>query len=311
MSFATDRDRWERTAQEAPRWDARNRIIAAVVPPGSSVVDLGAGAQTLREMLPDGCRYVPVDLVPGPGVIVCDFNAGEFPELATPADIAVGSGVLEYLSDPEWFLRRLPELAPRAVVSYAVWRTYQTPRGRRRAGWVSDLTRPALEEMLAAAGLGWREIAVWSGHLLLELTPAGSALEPALRTPPVDPAPADWAEGTAALRRFVASHGHAAGPPGPIEDGFDLHAWIGRQRAAWRAGRLAEPLARELESLTGWCWSSDELGWEERFASMRAAMASEPLPPELKQWLAFQRALAVEGRLHPERLQRLRDAGAL
>src|SRR4051794_5936398 len=95
-----ERERWELWARERPRWDERNRIIAAYIRPGSAVVDLGSGAQTLREHLPPGCSYQPCDLVPGPApVIDCDLETGRWPELPRRYDVAVLSGVLEYMPD--------------------------------------------------------------------------------------------------------------------------------------------------------------------------------------------------------------------
>ena len=311
MNPATDRERWERTARELPRWNARNRLIADLIPPGSAVVDLGSGARTLGEMLPEGCRYTPVDLVASPGGIVCDFNAGEFPDLPEPVDIAVCSGVLEYLTDLPGFLRRLPVLAPRAIVSYAVWRPYQTRAGRRRAGWVSDLVRAELESALAGAGLRHHDLAVWGGQDLLEVWTGDGGNGPVLARAPADPPPDDWADGLRALHEFVTGHGHAAGPRRADAGSFDLHGWIRRMRGTWRAGRLDPALVAELEAFPGWCWGSDELDWEERFAQRRAAAGADSVPDDLVRWGHFQRALGVEGRLHPERERRLREIGAI
>src|SRR4051812_22017601 len=95
-----ERERWQIWAREWPRWDERNRILAAYIPPGSAVVDLGSGAQTLREPLPAGCSYQPCDLVPGPApVIPCDLESGRWPVLPRRYDVAVCSGVLEYMPD--------------------------------------------------------------------------------------------------------------------------------------------------------------------------------------------------------------------
>src|SRR5215212_8584783 len=93
----SDIPRWMRTTRERPRWDERNRMVAAYVPPGSSVLDLGSGAQTLADHLPPGCTYQPSDVVPGPGVLLCDLDAGRWPRIEGRFDVAICSGVLEYL----------------------------------------------------------------------------------------------------------------------------------------------------------------------------------------------------------------------
>ena len=44
------------------RWPSRIAAVAALIPPGSSVLDIGAGAQGLRNALPPSCAYTPADL---------------------------------------------------------------------------------------------------------------------------------------------------------------------------------------------------------------------------------------------------------
>jgi hypothetical protein len=119
------------------RWPARMRMAAALIPPGSKVIDLGAGSQALRDMLPAGCSYTSVDLANAD--ITCSLSVGELPE---GFDVAVFLGVLEYLTDPEWALRQARRAARKAVVSCA--HSHHSPhripvdqflRICRRAGW--------------------------------------------------------------------------------------------------------------------------------------------------------------------------------
>src|SRR5882724_4237857 len=78
----TDVRRWTKVAAESPPWDERNRIIASLIPCKSSVLDLGSGAQTLRKHLKHDCVYQPCDIVKSSkDVILCNFNAGVYPEL--------------------------------------------------------------------------------------------------------------------------------------------------------------------------------------------------------------------------------------
>lgn len=177
-----DRARWELTAQQPPPWDERNRVLASFVPPGSSVVDLGSGAQTLRDYLPAGCSYQPVDLIPGPRVIVCDFEAGEFPSLDEPADIAVCSGVLEYLHEPGLFVARLPSLARQALLSYAVRSRGQPETERMARGWINHFSRAQLLALVRQAGLTPHELTNWRGQLILAARPRGTRVPP-LRQP--------------------------------------------------------------------------------------------------------------------------------
>ena len=59
----------------------------------------------------------------------------------------------------------------------------------------------------------------------------------------------------AALRCYVKTHGHARVPALFVVDGFALGTWVKHRRVEWREGRLAAPLAKQLETLPGWTWS--------------------------------------------------------
>ena len=53
-----DSDRWLHTSRESPALGRpANEKLVQYIPPGSSVVDLGSGNQSLRRLLPDDCDY--------------------------------------------------------------------------------------------------------------------------------------------------------------------------------------------------------------------------------------------------------------
>lgn len=151
----TDRRHWRRVASAGvPSWDARNQIIAAMIPPNSSVVDLGCGARTLQRHLNTGCVYMPFDVVPGDSsVTYCDFNRGVFPRLASPADFAICSGVLEYMWNPRDFLQKIAPLGRKICLSYNPLRPGETRRSRLAKKWVNHLTELDLQEMFSQARL--------------------------------------------------------------------------------------------------------------------------------------------------------------
>jgi hypothetical protein len=100
-------------ALNLPRWPGRSEAVARLVYPGSSVLDMGAGACGLRDWLPPGCTYTAIDAVPGgrPDIGECDLmqchvDAYRFHQF----DAAVMAGVLEHVSRPE-----------RAVMLGALW----------------------------------------------------------------------------------------------------------------------------------------------------------------------------------------------
>lgn len=130
----------------ADRWPTRLAVVATLIPPGSSVIDLGCGAQGLRAHLPAGCTYTGVDLPE------FDMDRGRWPEGRW--DIAVMAGVLEYAKYPAAVLRHLHDLAPRAIVTYA-----HDPR-KREIVW-SNLTREDIVTLAAKAGFTARDAATW------------------------------------------------------------------------------------------------------------------------------------------------------
>ena len=47
LSVRTHKRRWQKVSQDPnPHWDDRNKVISSLIPDGSSVLDLGCGAQT-------------------------------------------------------------------------------------------------------------------------------------------------------------------------------------------------------------------------------------------------------------------------
>lgn len=133
------------------RWSTRLARIGQLVTPGSSVLDLGAGAQGLRHHLRD-CHYTAADVVQRtPQTLAFDMNAGVWP--VGRWDVAVLSGVLEYAEDPYDVIRHVRRCARVAIVTY---------RHRRSRGDVaSGLFRNALSTggmKRLAHDAGWRKV---------------------------------------------------------------------------------------------------------------------------------------------------------
>ncbi|TAM46280.1 MAG: class I SAM-dependent methyltransferase [Gammaproteobacteria bacterium] len=172
----TDIGRWERTTREPPSWDERNRVIAAFIPDGASVLDVGAGHGTLRSYLAPGCTYQPMDCVPGtPQTILVEFNKGQIPALGRTYDVVVCSGILEYIDDPAGFLRTVSGWGERVLISYVTLESQPDIARRRVNGWFNDLTRTELERLFATLGLDARQIAEWGGQAIYAITRAPCA----------------------------------------------------------------------------------------------------------------------------------------
>lgn len=123
--------------------------MGALVSAGDSILEFGAGRMVLRDHIPPGCAYTPSDIVDrGAGTVVCDLN-GPLPDFA-PHDVAVFSGVLEYVNNVPRLIEHLADVAKTIVVSYAV--VDSNPDGRRSHGWVNDYTSEQFVSLFSRAG---------------------------------------------------------------------------------------------------------------------------------------------------------------
>ena len=146
--------RWVKVSQEMPSWDARNRLIASIIPPMASALDIGAGAQTLRRHLREPSRYTPCDLVQStPDTILCDFNNGRIPSGLPVHDFAICSGVLEYIRTPSTFLRFLREHGKQVILSYNVRLPEDSLVDRLANDWVNHFSDTEIRLLLDSNGL--------------------------------------------------------------------------------------------------------------------------------------------------------------
>ena len=157
LTVSTNKMRWKKVASAGrPPWDARNEKIASFIPPNSSVIDLGCGAQTLKGHLRFGCEYQPCDLVKSsPDVIVCDFNAGLYPKSDKRFTHVVCSGVLEYVRDHRRFLKECSALGDKFILSYNTSLSGDSKFDRMANNWVNHFSRPVLEHVFSEAGLNF------------------------------------------------------------------------------------------------------------------------------------------------------------
>ena len=173
-SGPTDYRRWSDPARLDPAWDARARRVADYIPAGAAVLDLGCGAMALERFLPDGCLYIPCDLVRRDHrTVVCDINAGQYPGAAAArADVVTVLGVLEYAADPQAFLRCLRQWQRPIVLSYCPTDAIPDRERRRALGWITHYSRADLTALLARVGLKIvREDAIDPVQVLFKLVP--------------------------------------------------------------------------------------------------------------------------------------------
>lgn len=127
-----------------------------------------------------------------------------------------------------------------------------------------------------------------------------------------DPSEALWEDGFARLEDFVDGHRHAQVPRGYVdESGFPLANWVNTQRAFYRREKLPPERASRLEALPGWEWQPHAVSWERRLEELkqfieRKGHARVPGSHELAAWVQHQRQEYKRGKLHPERVRRLK-----
>ncbi|THD53630.1 hypothetical protein [Phenylobacterium sp.] len=147
----TDIERWSRPESFSPQWAHRANLAAQMIPAYASVLDLGAGAMDLEQALPEGCSYLPCDLVRrDERTIVCDLNRGEFPE-GVDADVVTMLGVLEYIRTPLDLLLKVRAFNRPLVCSYSI--TDRRPQmDRALQGWINSFDFADLLALMRQAG---------------------------------------------------------------------------------------------------------------------------------------------------------------
>jgi hypothetical protein len=147
----TDVERWSQRESFEPRWAHRAGLAAQMIPAYARVMDVGCGAMDLERALPEGCVYLPCDLVARDArTVVCDLNKGEFPT-GGDADVVTMLGVLEYVLDPDALLAKVRALGRPFVCSYSI--TDRAPQLDRAAqGWINSYDFAALERVMRKAG---------------------------------------------------------------------------------------------------------------------------------------------------------------
>ena len=146
----TDYERWRTTG----RWNwnpSRAQRVAAVIPDGARVLDLGAGSMVLKSYLKIHCTYIPADIYDrGEGCIVVDLNKYEFPD--GRYDWVTMIRIIEYLKDPRRVLARAAQAASRIIASYNPTNTARNFRYRRNEGWICHLSEEGFVRIVHQAG---------------------------------------------------------------------------------------------------------------------------------------------------------------
>ena len=83
----------------------------------NSIMDLGAGHQTLRRKIPSSIEYIPCDIYKHvDSTIIVDFNKGEF--YNKKVDVVFCSGIFEYIYDLKQFIKNISKNTNILIGSY-------------------------------------------------------------------------------------------------------------------------------------------------------------------------------------------------
>ena len=165
---AANAERWSDLGNFDHRWDERTRLIAARCEGAGSVVEFGAGRGVLPTQLDPSVVYLPSDKISrGPETLVWDLNRGA-PELDRHYDIAVFSGVLEYVADIGSLIRGLREQVTQIVASYASTDEVPDRLTRLENGWTNHLSIDAFIAIMADNGFDCVEMESWLDSSIYE-----------------------------------------------------------------------------------------------------------------------------------------------
>jgi hypothetical protein len=174
----SDYRRWSCEDSLKESWRSRTAFIAKLIPPGSRVIEFGAGKRQLQQHLDATCSYVPSDIVHrGPGTLICDLNVMPLPDLGPhDVDTAVFSGVLEYVHDLPHLFAWLGCHVRRCVFSYhcargsnAALKRWGERVRRLGHGWINACSEDELCAMWTSAGFDCADSAITSGQKIFVL----------------------------------------------------------------------------------------------------------------------------------------------
>ncbi len=147
---ATDCARWAEYLAGPRKLLSSHRIAAQFISSGSRVLDVAAGQQSLRDVLPMEHSYFPADLLAmSDDTVLIDLNQGHFP--SGTYDIGVLLGIIEFVHDPEKLLRNVRAATPAIVISYPC-ADRELQSDRRQLGYFNDLTAESMATMLESNG---------------------------------------------------------------------------------------------------------------------------------------------------------------
>ena len=187
ISGYSDYWRWTDTSNLSTSWDSRTKKIAELIPPNSRVLEFGSGRQVLKTYLDPSCAYYASDLVGNPSTtLICDLNQRPLPNFDGPRyDVAVFSGVLEYVRHLPEVVRWLSNHFGACVASYACSRSGPNSArrvieslSRARYGWVNTYSEEELISLFDGGRFSCLETVEWQHQRIFHFVRDGAAQAP-------------------------------------------------------------------------------------------------------------------------------------
>jgi hypothetical protein len=178
---ASDIGRWSDPLSHYDSWRERGVKLAGLVKAGERVFEFGAGRSIVADHLPGGCRYCGSDVAPlKPDVVAIDLNAPQLRPIHG-YEVALFSGVLEYVHDLPRLIRFLSRCFGSVICSYAVAtdQTKEEMQKRRYSGWFNDFKDSEIRDLFNASGFRlsanqrWLSQELYRWDAARELTNAG------------------------------------------------------------------------------------------------------------------------------------------
>ncbi|OGI67956.1 hypothetical protein A2738_03865 [Candidatus Nomurabacteria bacterium RIFCSPHIGHO2_01_FULL_42_15] len=167
----SDYRKWSNNKNLRQDWDTRTEQMAKLIEPGTSVIEFGAGKLVLKTLLPTNCSYTPSDLVHrGEDTIVCDLNNDPLPKFKS-YDVAVLSGVFEYVNDVPKVVSHLSHFVDTIIASYAVTDTNKSNRGVM--GWVNYYSSVEFIKIFENAGFQCTHTEPYKSQVIYKFTKEG------------------------------------------------------------------------------------------------------------------------------------------
>jgi len=164
----SDFDRWKSDAELLPNWNERTAILASYIQPDAHIIEFGAGAMYMKTLLRHVKSYTPSDIVKrDETTIICDLNKPINFDL-TVYDVAVFSGVLEYVYDIDTVVKTMSKAnIQQLILSYCCSDIVTLTRTKN--GWLSDYTRPELEAIFLSNGYDIADYREWHNQSIFNL----------------------------------------------------------------------------------------------------------------------------------------------